>query len=131
MRYLILGFYHSMQLIIDATTTGTLIVGLMERSQVSKKNQKVGMRVTSDLLQMIVKLVGSDLNKLKGIILVNKPGSFTSVRIAVVVANTLSQLLNIPLYQTSADPWILDQALKLKRIKRALPVYGGEPNITL
>ena len=76
---------------------------------------------------------------MQGIITVSGIGPFTSVRIAVAVANTLSFALKIPVIGLENKKPIKEEQnikaglLKLKKAKIGSyikPVYGGEANIT-
>lgn len=61
------------------------------------------------------------------------PGSFTSLRIGITVANTLAGSLNIPIVGEAGDDW---QQIALECLSSGqtdqivLPIYGAEPNIT-
>lgn len=71
------------------------------------------------------------LKDLEGIAVVVGKGSFTSTRIAVTVANTLSYALSIPVVSTVS----IEDAGLITKIKNAnkdilvSAVYSGEPNI--
>lgn len=64
------------------------------------------------------------------------PGSFTSLRIGIVTANTASSILGIPLIEIAEkEEKKLEKNIKNKIKKRdfkkqILPFYGKEPNIT-
>jgi tRNA threonylcarbamoyladenosine biosynthesis protein TsaB len=61
------------------------------------------------------------------------PGSFTGLRIGMTVMNTMADTLAVPIVGAEGDDW---QADALGRIHAgqndqiALPLYGGEANIT-
>jgi tRNA A37 threonylcarbamoyladenosine modification protein TsaB len=91
------------------------------------------------ILDGLLKKAKEKKENLSGIIVVNGPGPFTSVRQGVVVANALGKLLNIPVLGVNADDFIFDEEFikicekKLKKIKPGkivLPFYNREPNIT-
>ena len=78
-----------------------------------------------------------DIREIKKIFVVNKGGSFTALRIGVVVANALGYALGVPV----ADKGLQGVARSYKRLKKVTkgcgkfdvvkPVYYREPNITL
>jgi len=79
------------------------------------------------------------LSSLKGIIIINGPGSFAGIRVGLSVANTLSWALNIPavgvnLSQEKDNQELvkigMKKLLKIKNKKPVMPFYGKEPNIT-
>jgi len=71
---------------------------------------------------------------------VNGPGSFSGIRAALSVSNTLAWVLKIPviginLTPEAGDNWDLfekglKELLKNKKQRLAVPFYGKEPNIT-
>jgi tRNA A37 threonylcarbamoyladenosine modification protein TsaB len=79
------------------------------------------------------------LAQLKGIIAVSGPGPFTSLRIAVAVANTLSFVLKIPVVGIINDDLIDNEIIKrginnFSKVKQGnyiYPFYNQEPNITI
>jgi hypothetical protein len=79
------------------------------------------------------------LDELKGIAVVLGPGSFTSVRLGVVIANALGFSLAIPAAGIKADEFTSTEDLfnvgieRLKKIKKgviAIPFYNKPPHIT-
>lgn len=63
------------------------------------------------------------------------PGSFTSIRIGITVANTLASTLGIPIVSVSEDDaqfarQVLSKIANNEDEKIVVPVYGGEPHIT-
>lgn len=71
------------------------------------------------------------LKDLEGIVVLVGKGSFTSTRIAVTVANTLSYALGIPVVATNSVEEI-GLVEKVKNAKKGIlvsAVYSGEPNI--
>ncbi|MBI5655012.1 hypothetical protein HZC53_05180 [Candidatus Uhrbacteria bacterium] len=83
-------------------------------------------------------LKAQDVQDMAGVCVVAGPGSFTSVRTGVLVANLLARYWGKPLYGVSVE-----QAQDVERLYRELndgkhpsngyvaPVYDTEPNITL
>lgn len=77
------------------------------------------------------------LDELTGVCVVEGPGTFSSVRSGVLVANLLSRLYHIPLYGVSKndaeDLEVLRQRIASKKLPSrsyVAPVYDQEPNIT-
>ena len=108
---------------------------------VKKKTIKATARHSEKLLVNIKKIVL--VEKLKGIIIVKGPGSFSSLRIGIATANTLAFVLKIPIYsvmanhvslgfktQANALDLLAKNYSKLKKEKLVIPFYGREPNIT-
>jgi len=62
--------------------------------EISKQNHSILVMPMIDNILKSNKITTSDLNE---IIVVNGPGSFTGVRIGVVIAKTLAYTLNIPI----------------------------------
>ena len=67
------------------------------------------------------------LNKIKKIIVENKGGSFTALRIGIISANTLGYALNIPV-EGSFKPKEQGKQGKFNIIE---PLYNKEPNISV
>lgn len=70
---------------------------------------------------------------LTGIIVYEGPGSFTSLRIGLTVANTIAYAQTIPIVGASNPDWIKTSLAKLKTAKPGnyvMPKYGAEANIT-
>ena len=68
---------------------------------------------------------------IKEIAVVNKGGSFTSLRIGVVTANALGYALGIPVSEASEDGQTAGPRKKLGKFSIVQPKYYKEPNITL
>lgn len=71
------------------------------------------------------------LAQIKEIAVVNKGGSFTSLRIGVVTANALGFALGIPVSEASEDGRTAGPRKKLGKFSIVQPKYYKEPNITL
>lgn len=61
------------------------------------------------------------------------PGSFTGLRIGMVVLNTLADSLHVPIVGVSGDDWQTDALARLRAGENdriVMPDYGGEAHIT-
>ena len=95
-----------------------------------------GRQLADDLLPRIERLLsGHDavFKDLAGLVVFAGPGSFTSLRIGLTVANTIAYANDCPIVSASGDDWIKGGFIKLKSAKSGdftLPEYGAEANIT-
>ena len=115
-----------------ADMTATLILLDDDGNEVGRSEWESGRQLSNDLLQKIEDLVG-EWSKLTGIIVFKGPGSFTSLRIGITVANTLSDSLGIPIAGADGEDWADDGLGLLQNGENdqiVLPEYGGEANIT-
>lgn len=134
-----------MLLVIDTSTADRMSVALASivGVLVSRITQKTAFDQSRRILPSIEKILQKkkvSLKKLTGIVVVNGPGGFTSLRVGVTTANALGYGLGIPVVGLShtdhgdlAD--ITKQGAKELREKRtkqsiAIPQYGSEPTIT-
>jgi tRNA threonylcarbamoyl adenosine modification protein YeaZ len=132
-----------MYLFINTSKDQQFDVFLLANNKIIKHISKKGnYKVSENLLTAINNLLSKSRKRpgdLKGIVVVIGPGAFTSLRIAVVVANTLGFCLHIPLVGLINDHNLNDQKLadlgiqKMKFAKPGIylqPFYNYEPNIT-
>jgi tRNA threonylcarbamoyladenosine biosynthesis protein TsaB len=118
-----------------ADMTATLIILDKVEGSIKETNRlewESGRQLSNDLLKKLEELVG-DWAKLKGIIMYKGPGSFTSLRIGITVANTLADSLSIPIVGATGDDWVEQGKERLRKSENdqlVLPEYGGEANIT-
>ncbi|PIT89817.1 hypothetical protein COU23_01880 [Candidatus Kuenenbacteria bacterium CG10_big_fil_rev_8_21_14_0_10_36_11] len=82
-------------------------------------------------------------SQILGIIVVQGPGGFTSLRIGIATANALAWALQIPIVGVEWKKDVmelqdkqlisigLNKIKKSKKFKQILPKYGSEPNITM
>lgn len=123
-------------LFIDTSRLGQYRLGLLKEG--GKGIETIAGR-SSALLPSLAKKIGlAKLKKAVGICAVSGPGSFTSVRTGVLVANLLARLLNKPLVGVTVaeadDPAQLFERLRKQDIVQrdfVAPIYDAEPNITL
>jgi tRNA threonylcarbamoyl adenosine modification protein YeaZ len=76
-------------------------------------------------IDKLLKLKKINLSQLQKIVVVNSGGSFTSLRIGVVTANTLGYALNIPV-ESEAE---IKTVKKFSNYSIVEPIYNAEPNI--
>lgn len=84
-------------------------------------------------IETLIKKQSAGFSDLAGTIVYEGPGSFTSLRIGLTVANTMAYAQNIPIVGTTGDDWIKLGLSKLKTAKPGdyvMPQYGAEANIT-
>ena len=130
-----------MYLFINTASSENIYLALVNQQGrvVIKKNIRAKYQQSEKLLPGVQKLMGRNLKKLKGIIIVKGPGSFTALRIGVATANTLAWALQIPVIGVSWNEKekmedliknYLNKLKKIKKFKAVWPEYGQEPNIT-
>jgi len=69
------------------------------------------------------------MNDIKGLVIYQGPGSYTGLRIACSVANSIGYSYDIPVIGSTGDRWIKNgtyQLLKSSRFTPISPIYGGE-----
>ncbi len=91
-----------------------------------------------EILNAISKLKKKKAEAIEGICVVAGPGSFTSIRTGVLIANLMARLEHMPLYgiqlDQAQDMLALVQQLNAGKIPAqsyVKPEYDAEPNITL
>lgn len=132
-----------MTLFINTAQSDRATVGLIQgRAFLIKKTFNSKFRESEKLLPEIdnlLKKTRCQLADLTGLIVVNGPGGFSSLRLGISVANALSYALKIPatgvklaeLFNPSKLAKIGDGRLRqIKTQKLVEPFYGQEPNIT-
>jgi len=121
-----------MYLKIDTTSSENIIEILDENFAVSYKYEKIMAKNESEImLSWIDEIAGKKLNDARGIIVCVGPGSYTSVRVGVTIANSMALSLNIPIigYKIGDAPkyTLLHQQSFSAPV---LPYYEREPLIT-
>lgn len=84
-------------------------------------------------IDTLLKKAKHTFDDLIGIVVYEGPGSFTSLRIALMVANTIAYAQGIPIVGATGDDWIKLGLSKLRTAKPGsyvMPEYGAEANIT-
>ena len=77
------------------TTTDWSSVALEDKSIVWRGNQNQSMELLVKIEQLMKEL-NVCFEDIKGVVVINGPGSYTGIRIGVSVANTIGMLMNIP-----------------------------------
>ena len=112
-----------MELLIDTTEKGKLVLGLIKGGQIVAKIEYKVEQLSESLLPTLKKFLRVCKIKLKDLekILVNPgPGGFSSTRTGVVTANALAYALDIPVAEYPSG----------KSKDMVLPKYDRLPNIT-
>lgn len=130
-------------LYLDSTNNNLVILILFKDKKIFKIVKRFKKTLGIIFLKEIENLLHQTKTKpqtLTAITVVTGPGSFSSLRVGVVVANTLAWLLKIPIISLRVGETDNDQQLynlvtnKLKkagkRFKQIRPFYNKEPNIT-
>lgn len=122
-------------LYIDTATTGTCRFGVLTAKQHSVEAYAAR---SGKVLPFLERRLGrARIRRMKGICVVSGPGSFSSVRGGVLIANLLARLFRLPLVGVSVDE-TLDLSVLEVRLRNGsiptqsfvAPVYDAEPNIT-
>ena len=104
--------------------------------QIDHELWQSGRQLSEGLLTQIEALLKKSkltFNDLIGIIVFEGPGSFTSLRIGLTVANTIAYAQNLAIVGATGEDWIklgLSKLSSAKPGKYVMPHYGAEPNIT-
>lgn len=112
-----------MILYINTCEKEKIQLALIKKQEVFLLNKNVGNKQSENLLNLLNKFLKSKkvkLEKLQKIIVNTGPGSFTSVRIGVVLANTLSYSLKISVVGISNK--------KLENIKDFIDMCNLKPD---
>jgi len=127
-----------MFLFID-TTQEEIILALFEKErlvdQIIKKARYRQAEILLVLLDKLLKKRKIKIERIKGIMVVKGPGSFTGTRIGVSVANALSFALDIPILGIKKEDKTIEELFKkyknrIKNKKPVLPFYGRPPHTT-
>lgn len=119
-----------MTLYINTASYDQIIIALREgNKELVKKIIKVQNNQAEKLMPAIESLLKArkiKLSALKKIVVANRGGSFTSLRIGVISANALAYALNIPV---EGEEKPLKKNKKFGRYSLVEPIYDREPNI--
>ena len=122
---------------INSSSGDCLISLWKEKTEVSALQSQARTSSAGEIFNKIEELLtaqGITYQKLNGLVVYSGPGSFTGLRISHTVFNTLAYALQIPVVSTGGDDWISQGISKITNNtydKIALPIYGGQANITV
>lgn len=133
-----------MILIVNTIISDRLLLGLVDKTGklTERRGEIVGYRQAEKLLLLIDALLKKKklkITDLRGVIVVSGPGGFSSVRLGIMLANTLGYSLNIPVVGLPATKFKNLEGLagagfkllkKKKKFSFVQPFYGAKPNIT-
>lgn len=113
-------------------------LGLVDESgkQVEHEVWQSGRQLSEELLSRIERLLKKhklSFPDLKSIIVYEGPGSFTSLRIGLTVANTMAYAQGILIVGATGEDWVQTALTKLPNAKPGdyvMPHYGAPANIT-
>ncbi len=103
----------------SADTSSRTVLG--EESWHSNRNESE--RVLPGL-DRLLKEQKKSWDDVEGVFVVRGPGSYTSLRVGITIANAIAWVRKIPLWTT--DP----NFTQLEKTDRATPLYAAPPNIT-
>ncbi len=107
-----------------------------EGRKIASGGWKFGADSDGDILAEIEKMLSTEqlsFQDLSGIVVFRGPGSFSSLRVGITVANTLSYSLKLPVAGSSGSKWIEDGLKTLSEkpdYQPILPEYGADPKTT-
>ncbi len=121
-------------LFIDTASATEIVLALKSGGKfLAKKKFLAPKKQAEKLLPAIEKLLLKNyfqLKDLSGIEVVNRGGTFTSLRIGVLTANALAFALKIPVLAINKEGELVKKDLRsAKGITIAVPHYDAEPNI--
>ncbi len=98
--------------------------------------QQFGRELSKNMLQFLQQSLGGEgrgWSDLDGIVVFRGPGSYTSLRIGITVANTLADSLQIPIVGSGGENWRADgdELLKKQATPQVItPIYYQDAVIT-
>lgn len=112
-------------------------IGLyQDTEQIQVINWEAGRQLAETLnkkIQDLLDVNNKRLKDLEGIVCFKGPGSFTGLRIGLVVANTMAYALNLPIVGETSDDWAVNGVTKLQAgedNQQVMPEYGASVHIT-
>ncbi len=106
-------------------------IKLIEAEGVVKEKSQLAQYEQSEkllpLIEQVINQSGRAVSEIKEIEVENKGGTFTSVRIGIVVANALGYAWGVPVVGTDSP----GQEKQVNGLSMVQPVYNKEPNITI
>lgn len=119
-----------------ASAVTTLLVVDGDGHILAKDEWESGRDLARDLLKHIETLLGEarlDWSEVKGLGVFQGPGSFTSLRIGLTVANTISYSEQLPIVGAQGEKWLEQTIERLnagENDEQVMPFYGADPHIT-
>jgi len=127
-----------MYLFLDTHTTEDFSIAVFSGGKWRSQTVRAKYQQSELLLPTIKKFI--NLKKLRGVAVVSGPGSFSGLRLGIMVANTIAwakHLSVIGLELRAREPWTdwreraMIKLIKTKFGRLVAPRYGREPNITI
>lgn len=106
------------------------------RELIAQDEWDAGRQLAKDLLahlDALLRTAGCEWKDIEGLGVFKGPGSFTSLRIGLTVANTISYAEHIPIVGVEGDGWREEALTRLAAgddDKQVMPHYGADPHIT-
>ncbi|HAO52608.1 TPA: hypothetical protein DCQ85_04050, partial [Candidatus Magasanikbacteria bacterium] len=121
-------------LLIDMSEKDQIHLALFDEKKIVEKNYEGQNRELLLCIDNLLTENNFEKENIKGIMVVVGTGSFTSTRIACVVANTFAFVLQIPLLAIKVEEIVDVQSLIPKLLEQEKgqyisATYSGEPNI--
>lgn len=128
-----------MYLLIDARGEDEIYVSFWNRKGAPKF--KIYKKGRTSFLEFVLNHFGNFIKEYKKILIIPGPGGFSIVRTAVIFANTISFVTQIPVVKVEVRSAETKEAVfsrvisllknKKQALRPILPIYDREPNITL
>ena len=128
-----------MKLLAMNTAGKDAVIMIVIDGKIDTQQQWPSDRTLSDQLvgriKSLVEESSITMSEIEGVIVHSGPGSFTSLRIGITVANTMSATLQVPIvgFGGAGNSWLdlgIDAFADNATSQQVLPNYGAEPNIT-
>lgn len=127
----------NMKLFIDTSKKAVIKIILFNNSEIiAEKELPANFDQAESLLRTIDNIIKRGrfkISDIKGILVNNQGNSFTSLRIGIVVANTLAYALNVPVEAASSFKHKFKKIKILEnktKISIVIPKYESAPNIS-
>ncbi len=106
-------------LYIDTSNSEKIQLALSVGDKIFKKSQKIKRgEMSNNLLSLISQILechSMTINQLSGICIYCGPGPYTSIRVGISTANTLSYVLNIPIFGINKDSTFPSAVIELNK----------------
>ncbi|MDD2785389.1 MAG: hypothetical protein PHS79_00680 [Patescibacteria group bacterium] len=121
-------------LFIDTRARDKSVFGWIKENG-AKKVWKIAPGSSGLISSVSARMTPKELAASEGICVVSGPGSFSSIRTGTLVANLLSRIFDLPLYEFSAEESdagkIEVKNIKTRKAKEYVaPIYDRPPNVT-